>query len=48
MNEDLRGKIDSMLKIKQNSTTLNYYKEELQRAEGEKEVLKERLRKAAE
>jgi hypothetical protein len=40
VNEDLRGKIDSMLKIKQNNSTLNYYKEQLQRAETEKDQLK--------
>lgn len=48
MNEDLREKIDSVLKIKQNPSTLDYYKEQLQTTQAEKETLKDRLKKLVE
>jgi hypothetical protein len=48
VNEELKGKIDSMLKIKQNTSTLDYYKGELQRNEAERELLKEKLKRISE
>lgn len=37
-----------MIKLKQNPSTLDYYKEQLQTTKAEKEVLKDRLKKLAE
>ena len=48
MNEDLREKIDSVIKLKQNPSTLDYYKQQLQATQSEKEALKERLKKLVE
>lgn len=48
VNEDLREKIDSVIKLKQNPSTLDYYKEQLQATQAEKETLKERLKKISE
>lgn len=45
MNEDLREKIDSVIKLKQNPSTLDYYKQQLQATQAEKETLKDRLKK---
>ena len=34
VNEELKSKIDSILKIKQSNSTLEYYKEQCQKTEG--------------
>lgn len=48
INEELREKIDSVLKLKQTTTTADYYKDQNKQLENENEGLKAKIKKIAE
>jgi SNF2 family DNA or RNA helicase len=44
VNEELKAKIESVLKIKQTNSPLEYYKEQCEKIEGENDSLKQKMK----